>query len=216
KNTHYPTPSINTVQDEERVEHGDSQEELVFSDAYSFHSVHDEDNDKDAKQHRFVQGPKSKQLLDVEERVRVLEEENTELVWELAQVKIARYKVVREFIPTVVSRLHSNVEYQKSLAVPIGLCFTVGWLGGLSMGRKEEEIATMLTNTSNLDIEGSKVWKDKQRELFIKQDPYVQKSADFYRLPLDEMMKVSLDVPLLLWMIKLGLRSMMMVVVPRR
>ncbi|GKB54796.1 hypothetical protein Tco_0905549 [Tanacetum coccineum] len=41
------------------------------------------------------------------------------------------------------------------------LCAIVaGWLGGLSLGHKEEEVAAILPNTSNLDIEGSKVSPD--------------------------------------------------------
>nr|GEY38140.1 hypothetical protein [Tanacetum cinerariifolium] len=68
--------------------------------------------------------------------------------------------------------LHSSVEYQKSLVIPIGLYFTADWLGGLGLGRKKEEIDAMLANTSDLDIE-SKVWKDKHREIFTKQYPYV-------------------------------------------
>ncbi|GJX51011.1 hypothetical protein Tco_0277856 [Tanacetum coccineum] len=83
----------------------------------------------------------------------------------------------------------------KSLAVPIGLCFAAGWLGGLSLGMKQEEIAAMLSETSNLDIEGSKAWKDKHRKLFTKQYPYVQKVADSYRLLVDALMKISPDVP---------------------
>ncbi|GJS73114.1 hypothetical protein Tco_0705955 [Tanacetum coccineum] len=47
------------------------------------------------------------------------------------------------------------------------------WLGGLSMGKNEEEIAAMLSETNNLDIEGSKTWKDKHCKLFTKQYPYV-------------------------------------------
>nr|GEU32719.1 hypothetical protein [Tanacetum cinerariifolium] len=79
-----------------------------------------------------------------------------------------------------------------SLAIPIGLCFTAGWL---ILGRKEEEIAAMLSETINLDIEGSKTWKEKHRELFTKQYTYVQKIVDSYRLPVDALLKVSPDVP---------------------
>nr|GFB46258.1 hypothetical protein [Tanacetum cinerariifolium] len=100
--------------------------------------------------------PKSKQLSDAEERVRILERERTELVRDLAQSEMAR---------------------------------------GLSLGRKEDEIVAMLTNTSNLDIEGLKVWKDKHHELFTMQYPYVQKIDDSYRLPVDAPMKVSPNVP---------------------
>nr|GEZ59590.1 hypothetical protein [Tanacetum cinerariifolium] len=64
-----------------------------------------------------------------------------------------RSKVVWEFILAVVNRLHSSIEYQKSLVVPIGLCSTAGWLGGLSLGKEEEEISAMLSETSDLDIE---------------------------------------------------------------
>ncbi|GKF98555.1 hypothetical protein Tco_0297338, partial [Tanacetum coccineum] len=48
------------------------------------------------------------------------------------------------------------MEYRKSLAVPIDLCFTAGWLGVLRLGKKQEEIVAMLSETSDLDIEGSK------------------------------------------------------------
>nr|GEW89984.1 hypothetical protein [Tanacetum cinerariifolium] len=95
---------------------------------------------------------------------------------------------------TVVKRLHTSVEYQKSLATPVSLCFTTGWLGGLSLGKNQEEIAAMFFETSNLDIEGSKTWEDKHCDLFTMQYPYVQKVVDSYRLLLDALMKVSPDV----------------------
>ncbi|GJW47533.1 hypothetical protein Tco_0079179 [Tanacetum coccineum] len=117
--------------------------------------------------------PKSNQLSDTEGWIQVLKNEKTVLVAELAQAEIDRQKIVREFVLAVVNKLHSSVEYRRSLAFPIGLCFTASWLGGLSQGRKEEEIAAMLFETSNLDIEGSKTWKDKHRELFTKQYPYI-------------------------------------------
>ncbi|GJT35301.1 hypothetical protein Tco_0925720 [Tanacetum coccineum] len=63
-----------------------------------------------------------------------LRTEKTTLVTELAQAEMDHHKLVREVIPTVVKRLHTSVEYQKSLATPVSLCFTVGWLGGLSLG----------------------------------------------------------------------------------
>ncbi|GKC35068.1 hypothetical protein Tco_1047452 [Tanacetum coccineum] len=63
------------------------------------------------------------------------------------------------------------MEYRKSLAVPIDLCFTAGWLGVLRLGKKQEEIVAMLSETSDLDIEGSKVWKDRHHELFTNNTP---------------------------------------------
>ncbi|GJS31754.1 hypothetical protein Tco_0492374 [Tanacetum coccineum] len=88
-----------------------------------------------------------------------------------------------------------SVDYRKSLVVPIGMCITAGWLGGLSLGKTQDEIGAMLSETSNLNIEGSRTWKDKHREIFTIQYPYIQKVADSYRLPVDNLMKVSPDVP---------------------
>ncbi|GKD33439.1 hypothetical protein Tco_1248948 [Tanacetum coccineum] len=128
---------------------------------HSFHSAHHKDNDKNTADHQFVPEwglcddlricsfraqkvemikkleetlePKSKQLADAKGRIKVLEGEKTTLVAELAQAEMDRHKLVREFISAVVKRLHISMEYQNSLAVPIGLCFTSGWLGGLSL-----------------------------------------------------------------------------------
>ncbi|GKB64569.1 hypothetical protein Tco_0920755 [Tanacetum coccineum] len=86
-----------------------------------------------------------------------LEEEKVRLVGELAQSEMACQSVVRDVIPVAISRLLTSVEYRKSLAVPIGLSFTADSLGGLSLGRTEEDIAAVLPNISNLDIEGLKV-----------------------------------------------------------
>ncbi|GJW93049.1 hypothetical protein Tco_0172721 [Tanacetum coccineum] len=70
-----------------------------------------------------------------------------------AQAEMDCHKLVWEFIPAFVKKLHTSVEYHKSLAAPISLCFTVGWLGGLSLGKNEEEIAAMLSETSDLDYD---------------------------------------------------------------
>ncbi|GJU88922.1 hypothetical protein Tco_1301345 [Tanacetum coccineum] len=116
---------------------------------------------------------KSKQLTDLEDRVRVLEEDKARLVEAVAQDKMAQQRVIREFIPTAVGKLLTSVEYRKSPAILIGLYYTMGWLGGLGLGQKKEEIAAILTNTSNLDIDDSKAWKEKHSELFTLQHPYV-------------------------------------------
>ncbi|GJX59940.1 hypothetical protein Tco_0291330 [Tanacetum coccineum] len=55
ENTHVPTPLlVNTIHQTEQVEHGNTQDNMVFSDAFSFHSGHDEDNDEDVVAHLFV------------------------------------------------------------------------------------------------------------------------------------------------------------------
>ncbi|GKB09836.1 hypothetical protein Tco_0843759 [Tanacetum coccineum] len=105
-----------------------------------------------------------------EERIRVLEGEKLALLAGLAQAEADRQKLVREFIPVMVKRLHTSVE-------------------------SEDEIAEILDGTKDLDIEGSKSWEAKHRELFTKQYPYVQKVVDSYLLPMADLLQVSPDVP---------------------
>nr|GEX47028.1 transposase (putative), gypsy type [Tanacetum cinerariifolium] len=85
-------------------------------------------------------------------RMRVLEEGKARLVGQLAQSERARQGVIHDFISTVVGRLLTSVEYRKSLAIPIGLSFIAGWLGGLSLGRKEDEIAK-ISDSHHLSLE---------------------------------------------------------------
>nr|GEV68230.1 hypothetical protein [Tanacetum cinerariifolium] len=70
------------------------------------------------------------------EKIRHLERD---LELKTQQLMAAEEKLVKEFIPIVVKRLHTSVEYRKSLPAPVQLCFTAGWLGGLALGRTEEE-----------------------------------------------------------------------------
>ncbi|GKB24034.1 reverse transcriptase domain-containing protein, partial [Tanacetum coccineum] len=46
---------------------------------------------------------------------------------EQIKAEIDCHKLIREFISEVMKRLHASSEYRKSLAIPVGLCFTVGW-----------------------------------------------------------------------------------------
>ncbi|GJZ06695.1 hypothetical protein Tco_0540488 [Tanacetum coccineum] len=140
---------------------------------------------------------RERELMDMlKDMEKALENEKAYLETRLAQADVDRQQLVWEFIPSVVKRLHTSVEYQKSLAVPVSLCFTAGWLGGLSLGRTEDQIATMLSETRDLDITGSKSWEARHRELFTMQCPYVQKVDDSYHLSIVDLMKVSSDVPL--------------------
>nr|GEY48906.1 hypothetical protein [Tanacetum cinerariifolium] len=82
--------------------------------------------------------------------------EKAALVAELAQAEVDHHKLVREFIPTVVRKLHTCVVYRKRLATPVSLCFISDWLGSLSLRKNEDQIAVVLSETRELDIEGVK------------------------------------------------------------
>ncbi|GJW48258.1 hypothetical protein Tco_0079904 [Tanacetum coccineum] len=58
------------------------------------------------------------------------------------------------------------------------------------LGRTEEQIAQILSESQDLDIEGSKTWEAKHRDLFTKSYLYVQKIADSYDLSMSELLKV--------------------------
>ncbi|GKG61692.1 hypothetical protein Tco_0621401, partial [Tanacetum coccineum] len=81
---------------------------------------------------------KAGQLGVAEEKIKALKSDKLALSAQLAQSESDRQKLVREFIPAVVERLHTSIEYRQSLAAPVSLCFTAGWLGGLSLGRTME------------------------------------------------------------------------------
>ncbi|GKD27123.1 hypothetical protein Tco_1233337, partial [Tanacetum coccineum] len=178
ENTRLPTPPvINVTQPSSQARTGPSPDGVAFSNANSIHSIHQEEGGSSVE-HQFVpewglrddmrvekikalEGeiePKYRFLTDAEEKVRHLEEENR------------------------------NSEYRKIIAIPVGLCYTAGWLGGLSLGKTKDQIAPILSETRNLDIKGSKTWKDNHRELFTKQCPFIQKVVDSYRLPIEALL----------------------------
>ncbi|GKC66325.1 hypothetical protein Tco_1098923 [Tanacetum coccineum] len=110
-------------------------------------------------------------MVAAEEKVGVLEGEKLDLLCKVAQAEANRKKLVREFLPAVVKRLDTSVDYRKSLAASVQLCYTAGWLGGLSLGRIEDQIAQFLSETQYLDIKGSKSWQAKHQELFTMSYP---------------------------------------------
>ncbi|GJU24787.1 hypothetical protein Tco_1163408 [Tanacetum coccineum] len=107
--------------------------------------------------------PWVQQLVIAEEKIKGLDREKLTLSAKADQAEADRRHIVRDFIPMVIKRLFASVEYRRSLVAPVSLCFTTGWLGGLSLERSEDEVA--------------------------------QKIADSCDLPMDELLKVSPDVP---------------------
>nr|GEV49156.1 hypothetical protein [Tanacetum cinerariifolium] len=62
--------------------------------------------------------PKTQQLMAAEKKVKMLEHKRLALSAQLSQSEADRKKLVKDFIPTVVKRLHTSVEYRKNLAAP--------------------------------------------------------------------------------------------------
>ncbi|GJW03501.1 hypothetical protein Tco_1562357 [Tanacetum coccineum] len=167
ENTRVPTPPVIVTQPSPHAEDADSQEHVASSNARSFHSAHHEGDDESTTEllgvtirpwddvcYRRMQANfrLSKQLSLLEtvhssysdtereladrlkdlekerddrketasgQKIRVLEEEKNSLVAQLAQAEMDRQKIIKEFIPIVVHRLHTSVEYRKSLVAPV-------------------------------------------------------------------------------------------------
>ncbi|GJV48672.1 hypothetical protein Tco_1438884 [Tanacetum coccineum] len=71
----------------------------------------------------LVRTKRERELLD---RLKDMEKERDD--WrQTASEQVDRIKKLEEeFVSDAVRRLHTSVEYQKNLAVHIGLCFTAG------------------------------------------------------------------------------------------
>nr|GEW03501.1 zinc finger, CCHC-type [Tanacetum cinerariifolium] len=150
----------------ERFRTGDEWRETTSDQVEKIQSL---ENDLDSR---------TQQLVAAEEKIKALEGENLNLLGKAAQSEADRKKLVREFIRAMVKRLHTSVEYRQSLATPVQLCYSAGWLEGLSLGRTEDQIAQFLFETQDLSIEGSKSWESKHREIFIISYPHFQKVAN--------------------------------------
>ncbi|GKC23829.1 hypothetical protein Tco_1025979 [Tanacetum coccineum] len=144
-NTRVTTSSVTINWPSPHPEHHDTHEHMDF-DAYSFNSTHHEDTEEDTVDRRSCQTkdfvmicvfahselakscleerlePQSTQLADAEGRVKVLDGEKATLVTEFAQAEMDHHKLVQEFVPTVVRKLQTSVEYRKSLATLVSLC----------------------------------------------------------------------------------------------
>nr|GEU74074.1 hypothetical protein [Tanacetum cinerariifolium] len=116
--------------------------------------------------------PRTQQLVVAEEKVEVLEGEKLDLVGKVARAEADHKKLVHEFLPAMVKRLQISVA-------------------------TKDQIAQLLSETQDLDIEGLKSWQAKHQEIFIMSYPYVQKVANSCDLPMNELLSVYPDVLLL-------------------
>ncbi|GKD16852.1 hypothetical protein Tco_1206010 [Tanacetum coccineum] len=140
----------------------DFEKEVVDLSAHSFHSTHHEDTKEDVIDHQFV--PNWRLCADLcictfrayKELVSHLATPAEEKFWgSLSNVEVVALvaKLARAEMDTVVRKLYMSVEYQKSLATPVSLCFTAGWLGGLSLGINEEQISTKVADSYRLHVD---------------------------------------------------------------
>nr|GEW36904.1 retrovirus-related Pol polyprotein from transposon TNT 1-94 [Tanacetum cinerariifolium] len=127
-NTRVSTPPEEVNQPSPPREHHDTHVSLI-------HDVHLPQSSYYGNEDELVAN-RTRQLVATKEKIGVLECEKLALLAQVAQADADHKKLIREFIPTVVKRLHTSVEYRKILVAPVQLCFTAMWLGGLSLVKR--------------------------------------------------------------------------------
>ncbi|GJV67620.1 hypothetical protein Tco_1483129 [Tanacetum coccineum] len=86
-------------------------------------------------------------LKQAEADARQLRSEKVHYVVEVGKGEIVRQKIVNQYLPTFVRRLHQSAEYKRSLgqvfSLAVGKCF----IEGVSISRKEEDVQAILKAT---------------------------------------------------------------------
>nr|GEX85911.1 hypothetical protein [Tanacetum cinerariifolium] len=109
-NTRVSTPPAEVNQPSPPREHHDTHVSLI-------HDVHSPQSSYYGNEDKLVAN-RTRQLVATKEKIGVLECEKLALSAQVAQADADHKKLIREFIPTVVKRLHTSVEYRKILVAP--------------------------------------------------------------------------------------------------
>nr|GEZ78101.1 hypothetical protein [Tanacetum cinerariifolium] len=101
--------------------------------------------------------------------------------------EMVRRRIINECLPTFVRRLHQSADYKRSLAIK------KGFIDGISIGRKDEDIQAILAATPNERVEESEKEKVEMEEVRVKQADHIkqlkeklkQSETDTHQLQLD-------------------------------
>ncbi|GJX36146.1 hypothetical protein Tco_0247703 [Tanacetum coccineum] len=140
--------------------------------------------------------PVDNEFFNEEERVEELDKEKAEtkevcmkqadrikqLEAELKNREMVRRKIINDYLPTFVRRLHQSAEYKRSLGKAFNLAIRIGFIDGISIGRKDPDIQAILVATPNVDPASSNTFMETYESLFDKRYPYVDKVACVYLL----------------------------------
>ncbi|GJX02744.1 V-type proton ATPase subunit B2 [Tanacetum coccineum] len=122
-----------------------------------------------------------------------LRSEKVRYAVEAGQGEIVRQKIINQYLPTFVRRLHQSAEYKRSLGQVFSLAVGKGFIEGISIGRTEEDIQAILTATSNVDPSSSDTFLPAYKKLFDKRYSYVDKVARMYLLDPTELQNIMSD-----------------------
>ncbi|GKD85241.1 V-type proton ATPase subunit B2, partial [Tanacetum coccineum] len=95
-----------------------------------------------------------------------LRSEKVRYAVEAGQGEIVRQKIINQYLPTFVRRLHQSAEYKRSLGQVFSLAVGKGFIEGISIGRTEEDIQAILTAIPNVDPSSSDTFLLAYEKLF--------------------------------------------------
>ncbi|GKF81791.1 hypothetical protein Tco_0240393, partial [Tanacetum coccineum] len=96
--------------------------------------------------------------------------------------EMARQRIVNQYRPTFVRRLHQSAEHKRSLGEVFIVAVGKGFINGISIGLKDADIQAILKATPNVDPASSDSFIDAYEKLFDRRYPYVDKVARMYLL----------------------------------
>ncbi|GJS17210.1 hypothetical protein Tco_0411682 [Tanacetum coccineum] len=156
-----------------------------------------EEEKKEADNLNSSQADRIKQLEEAlkqaEADAKQLRSEKVHYAVEAGKGEIVRQKIVNQYLPTFVRRLHQSAEYKRSLGQVFSLAVGKGFIDGISIGREEEDIQTILEATPNVDPASSETFLPAYEKLFDQRYPYVDKVARMYLLDPTELQNIMPD-----------------------
>nr|GEV94610.1 protein NYNRIN-like [Tanacetum cinerariifolium] len=96
--------------------------------------------------------------------------------------EMVRQRIINQYLPTFVRRLHQSAEYKRSLGEVFNLAIGKGFIDGISIGREDADVRAILQDTLNVDHASSDIFMDAYEKLFDQRYPYVDKVARMYLL----------------------------------
>ena len=108
----------------------------------------------------------------------------------IALLESEKERAVREFLPTVVSRLLKSEEYQKHHARVQSLSFSAGYIGALKMACSPEMYEELIASAIDLDLDAEKTFEPAFEELFDTTYSYVERVSASYSSSVTELLNI--------------------------
>nr|GEX93398.1 hypothetical protein [Tanacetum cinerariifolium] len=106
---------------------------------------------------------------------------------------LKQQRIVNEYLPTSVRRLHQSAKYKRSLGEVFSLAVGKGFIDGSSIGRGDADVRAILEATPNVDPAASNTIMDAYDKLFDRRYPYIEKVSRMYLLDPSNLQNIMSD-----------------------